>query len=67
MNRAVVAALFLAACTPTPVAHVRVKAPCVIPSPPSDATLAAAPGLIGRDALLKAYVREVEAAKRACH
>jgi hypothetical protein len=42
------------------------KPSCVIPSPPTAAALAAAPGLIGRDALLAAYAKEAGAAKRAC-
>ena len=42
------------------------KAPCGIPPPPTAEELAAAPGLIGRDALLTAYAKRAFAAKQAC-
>ena len=71
-----VLALTLAACahqpapkTATPLpesAGGLAKAPCVIPAPPSADELNAAPGLIGRDALLSAYAKRAFAAKQAC-
>lgn len=56
---------------PAPLAHrtpapPMVVQPCPVPDPPSDAALAAAPGLVGRYELLTAYAASVAAAKRAC-
>lgn len=77
--------LLILGCATTPHPHPAQKAatpaqkpPCAIPSAPAypdtPETLAKAPGLIGRDLLLKAgkdardaYERRVAEAKRACH
>lgn len=66
MRSGVLLLFFLCGCAHCHCAIKRVvihAAPCVTPAPPTEAQLAAAPGLIGRDAMLSDYV---ERARKTC-